>query len=529
MSALLNKLLDGYARAPELEVTGVEIDSRRVTAGDAFLAVRGIGSHGLQHVELALARGASAVVWEPAPGIAEPEDLAVPQIAVANLSKKVGEIAARFHSEPARKLFTVGVTGTDGKTSTAYLVAQALDLLGADCGYLGTIGYGRVNALKEASHTTPDAIRLQELFVAFVADGLKAVAMEVSSHALDQARVSGIGFDVSILTNITRDHLDYHGTVQAYAAAKKKLFTEYRRGVAVLNRDDAMGTKWADELESSPTQETVIPAKAGIHAATAHTASAVDSRVRWNGGVLSGVLRYGIEGAAPTSGQWLIARDLKLSTEGLAFTLDSSFGAAQVQSKLLGRFNVYNLLAALAALLAKNVALADAVAVLAKLQTVPGRIEGFKGPKAAPLVVVDYAHTPEALAQILKAVRAHCTGKLICVFGCGGDRDRGKRPLMGAAAEQGADIAILTDDNPRSESPQAIAAEIVAGLADASSVRVIHDRAEAIRTAIAGAGPDDVVVVAGKGHETTQTIGKEVRAFSDRAFVAALVGLEARA
>lgn len=491
MSALLNKLLDGYARAPELEVTGLEIDSRRVTAGDAFLAVRGIGSHGLQHVELALARGASAVVWEPAPGIAEPEDLAVPQIAVANLSKKVGEIAARFHSEPAKKLFTVGVTGTDGKTSTAYLVAQELDLLGADCGYLGTIGYGRVKALKEASHTTPDAIRLQELFAAFVADGLKAVAMEVSSHALDQARVSGIGFDVSILTNITRDHLDYHGTVEAYAAAKKKLFTDYRRGVAVLNRDDATGAAWAAELDR--------------------------------------VMVYGIDGAAPTRGQWLIARDLKLSTEGLAFTLDSSFGAATVHAKLLGRFNVYNLLAALAALLAKGVALADAVGVLARLQTVPGRIEGFKGSKAAPLVVVDYAHTPEALAQILKAVRAHCTGKLVCVFGCGGDRDRGKRPLMGAAAEQGADIAIVTDDNPRSEAPEAIAAEIVAGLADASRVRVIHDRAEAIRTAIAEAGPHDVVVVAGKGHETTQTIGKDVRQFSDRAFVAQLVGVEARA
>ncbi|MES2683926.1 MAG: UDP-N-acetylmuramoyl-L-alanyl-D-glutamate--2,6-diaminopimelate ligase [Pseudomonadota bacterium] len=490
MSALLNKLLDGYARAPELVVTGVESDSRRVTAGDAFLAVRGIGSHGLQHVELALQRGASAVVWEPAPGIAEPEDLAVPQIAVAGLSKKVGEIAARFHDEPAKKLFTVGVTGTDGKTSTAYLVAQALDLLGADCGYLGTIGYGRVQALKEASHTTPDAIRLQELFAAFLSDGLKAVAMEVSSHALDQARVSGIGFDVSILTNITRDHLDYHGTVAAYAAAKKKLFTEYRRGIAVLNRDDAMGAAWAAGLER--------------------------------------VMVYGIEGATPASGQYLLARDLKLSTEGLAFTLDSSFGAATVQSKLLGRFNVYNLLAALAALLAKGLALADAVGVLARLQTVPGRIEGFKGPKAAPLVVVDYAHTPEALTQILKAVRAHCAGKLICVFGCGGDRDRGKRPLMGAAAEQGADIAIITDDNPRSEAPQVIVAEIVAGLAEVDGVRVIHDRAEAIRHAVQVAGPEDVVVIAGKGHETTQTIGTEVRAFSDRRFVAALVGVEER-
>jgi len=491
MSALLSDLLAGFARAPELEVTGVETDSRRVTAGDAFLAVKGVGSHGLSHVEQALERGASAVVWEPAPGIAEPEDLPVPQIAVAGLSKQVGAIAARFHGEPAKRLFTVGVTGTDGKTSTAYLVAQALDALQAPCGYLGTIGYGRVAALTEASHTTPDAIRLQELFAGFAAEGLKAVAMEVSSHALDQARVSGIGFDVAILTNITRDHLDYHGTIEAYATAKQKLFTDYRRGIAVLNRDDAAGAALAAQLDS--------------------------------------VIVYGIEGRVPDSGQWLVARELKLTGTGLAFTLASSWGEVRVASRLLGRFNVYNLLAVIATLLAKGVSLTDAVAVVPTLKTVPGRIEGFTGPKAGPLVVVDYAHTPEALAQILTAVRAHCAGQLVCVFGCGGDRDRGKRPLMGRAAEQGADVVIVTDDNPRSEAPAAIAGEILKDLAEPAKVRVIHDRAEAIRTAVAAAGPHDVVVVAGKGHETIQTVGTEVRAFSDRAFVAALVGAEARA
>ena len=486
MSALLNQLLAGFARAPELEITGIETDSRRVTAGDAFLAVKGVGSHGLSHVEQALARGASAVVWEPAPGIAEPEDLAVPQVAVAGLAKQVGVIAARFQGEPAKQLFTVGVTGTDGKTSTAYLVAQALDALATPCGYLGTIGYGRVAQLSEASHTTPDAIRLQELLADFVRQGLMACAMEVSSHALDQARVAGIGFDVAILTNITRDHLDYHGTVEAYAAAKRRLFADYCRGVAVLNRDDALGAAWARELS-----HTIV---------------------------------YGIEGAAPGEGQWLIARGLQLTAQGLAFTLDSSWGQAHVQSRLLGRFNVYNLLAVIATLLAKGLPLQQAVAVLPPLHTVPGRIEGFKGAKAAPLVVVDYAHTPEALTQILKAVRAHCSGKLICVFGCGGDRDRGKRPLMGAAAEQGADLAIITDDNPRSESPAVIAAEIASGLKNPAAMRVIHDRAEAIRSAVAAAGAADVVVVAGKGHETTQTIGTTVRAFSDRAFVAELVG-----
>jgi UDP-N-acetylmuramoyl-L-alanyl-D-glutamate--2,6-diaminopimelate ligase len=483
MKAQLNQLLAGIARAPELEVTGVETDSRRVSAGDAFLAIKGIGSHGLQYVETALDRGASAVIWEPASGIAEPEDLPVPQIAVANLSRRVGEIAARFQGEPAKKLFTVGVTGTDGKTSTAYLVAQALDLAGLPCGYLGTIGYGRVGALKEASHTTPDAIRLQEMFAQFLADGAKAVAMEVSSHALDQARVSGIGFDVSILTNITRDHLDYHGTVEAYAAAKQRLFNEYTRGTAVLNRDDAAGAAWAAKTSNS--------------------------------------IVYGIKGETPNAGRWLLAREVQLSAQGIAFTLDSSWGAIAIQSRLLGRFNVYNLLAALAALLVKGLPLAEAANIASKLATVPGRIEGFRGPGAAPLVVVDYAHTPEALTQILKAVRAHCTGQLICVFGCGGDRDRGKRPLMGAAAAQFADVAIVTDDNPRSEDAASITAEIISAMP--SGTRVIHDRAEAIRAAVAMAGAQDVVVVAGKGHETTQTYGKDVRNFSDRSFVAELL------
>ena len=485
---LLSTLLAGYAPAPELEVTGVEIDSRRVEPGDAFLAVKGVGGHGLAHAEMALSRGASAVVWEPAPGIAEPDELPVPEVAVPGLSRRVGEIAARYYGEPAKQLFTVGVTGTDGKTSTAYLVAQGLEALGLPTAYLGTIGFGRIDALSEASHTTPDPIRLQKLLAGFVGEGVAACAMEVSSHALDQARVAGIGYDVAILTNVTRDHLDYHGTVEAYAAAKRRLFSDYCRGAAVLNRDDATGARWAQELAASGAAVTV----------------------------------YGLDGATPAQGQYLIGRALQLSTRGLAMEIDSSWGAGRLETRLLGRFNAYNLLAALAALLHRGATLPVALAALAGVRTVPGRIEGYRGPAAQPLVVVDYAHTPEALEQILKAVRAHTAGKLICVFGCGGDRDRGKRPLMGAAAARYADLAIVTDDNPRSEDPAAIVADILAGAG--TGLRVIHDRAEAIRAAVAEAGADDVVVIAGKGHETTQTYGKDVRPFSDRAFVAELVG-----
>lgn len=494
----LKTLLAGYGvPAPDVEVTGVEIDSRRVEPGDLFLACKGTGgTHGLAHLEQALQRGAAAVAWEPASGYGEP-DIGIPQIAVPELARRAGEVAARFHGQPSEHLYCVGVTGTDGKTSTAYLIAQALEALRHPCAYIGTIGIGRVGQLDKTTHTTPDPVTLQAWLARLRSDGVRACAMEVSSHALHQDRVAGVQFRTAVLTNITRDHLDYHGTVEAYAAAKRRLFERPELASAVLNRDDAHGASWADAFES---------------------------RLQ--------VIRYGIEGAAP-NGAYLIARDVQLDVSGLAFTVDSHLGRASLKSRLLGRFNVHNLLAALGALIAHDVPLADAVAALAQAQTVPGRIEGFRGARAQPLVVVDYAHTPEALRQVLRAVRAHTPGQLRVVFGCGGDRDRGKRPLMGAAAAELADHVIVTDDNPRSESPQAIVAEILGGIGltaqPVATPQVIHDRAEAIRTAVAQASADDVVVIAGKGHEDYQIYGSEVRAFSDRAFVAELVGTEARA
>ncbi|MGH8446767.1 MAG: UDP-N-acetylmuramoyl-L-alanyl-D-glutamate--2,6-diaminopimelate ligase [Solimonas sp.] len=494
----LKTLLAGFGvPAPDFDVTGVEIDSRRVSAGDLFLACKGSGStHGLAHLEQALQRGAAAVAWEPALGYREP-DIGIPQVPVPQLAQRAGEIAARFHGQPSEHLYCVGVTGTDGKTSTAYLIAQAFDALKHPCAYIGTIGIGRVGRLDKNTHTTPDPVTLQQWLARMRSDGVRACAMEVSSHALHQERVAGMHFRTAVLTNITRDHLDYHGTVEAYAAAKRRLFERAEVASVVLNRDDAHGAAWADVLEA---------------------------RLQ--------VIRYGIEGVAPR-GAHLIARDLALSVEGLSFTIDSHLGQAHLSSRLLGRFNVHNLLAALGALIAHEVPLADAVAALEQARTVPGRIEGFRGPRARPLVVVDYAHTPEALRQVLTAVRAHTAGRLHVVFGCGGDRDRGKRPLMGAAAVELADHAIVTDDNPRNESPQAIVAEVLAGTGlsrkPAPPPQVIHDRAEAIRSAVGQAATDDVVVIAGKGHEDYQIYGTEVRSFSDRAFVAQLVGTEARA
>jgi UDP-N-acetylmuramoyl-L-alanyl-D-glutamate--2,6-diaminopimelate ligase len=479
--------------APDLDVTGVETDSRRVAPGDLFLACRGRGTHGLAHLEQALARGAAAVAWEPAPGWAQPQ-IEVPEIAVPQLSARAGDIAARFFGVPSQRMFCVGVTGTDGKTSTAYLVAQALDRLRLPCAYIGTIGLGRVGALDDATHTTPDAVSLQRRLAGLRDDGAQALAMEVSSHALDQSRIAGMHFDVAVLTNITRDHLDYHGTVEAYARAKRRLFELPDLGAVVLNRDDAHGAAWATDLQTQARR-----------------------------------IVYGLDGPVPAGSDWVIGRELRLAADGIELALDTSWGAARLRSRLLGRFNAYNLMATLAVLLSRGTALQTAVDVLAQVHTVPGRIESFRGNGAAPLIVVDYAHTPEALRQILSAVRAHVRGRLHCVFGCGGDRDRGKRPLMGAAAAELADAVIITDDNPRSESPEAIVEQILTGLSAAarSTTRVIHDRAEAIRTAVAQAGSDDAVVVAGKGHEQTQTYGSEVRTFSDREFVAQLAGVTA--
>jgi UDP-N-acetylmuramoyl-L-alanyl-D-glutamate--2,6-diaminopimelate ligase len=487
MSASLPALLEGLCTAaPELTVSGIAVDSRRVAPGDLFLAAQGVGGrHGLDYVEQAVALGAAAVAWEPAPGVAAPQ-LEIPDVPVPQLAHRVGEIASRFHGRPADGLFTVGVTGTDGKTSTAWLVAQALEQLGRPCLYLGTLGAGRLGALEAGTHTTPDAVSLQARLAQARDEGVRAVAMEVSSHALDQDRVAGMRFDAAVLTNLTRDHLDYHGSEAAYAEAKARLFERYCRGVSVLNRDDLWGRRWA--------------------------------------GSLSNTLVYGLDGADESPGQGLLGRALVMNPDGLQLRISDGERELALRSRLLGRFNAYNLLAAAAALRVGGLSLEEIVEALAAAQTVPGRMEGFHRTDGGPLVIVDYAHTPNALASVLRAAREHGRGRLTLVFGCGGDRDRGKRPLMGATARELADTVIVTDDNPRSEDPAQIVAEILGG----QSMTVIHDRALAIAQAIDAAADGDVVVIAGKGHETTQTYGAEVRAFSDRDLVADRLGLERR-
>ncbi|MGH8528500.1 MAG: UDP-N-acetylmuramoyl-L-alanyl-D-glutamate--2,6-diaminopimelate ligase [Nevskiales bacterium] len=488
----LPDLLAGWASAvPDLEIGAVAVDSREVTPGALFLACQGGHSHGLAHLDEAFRRGATAVAWEPAAGV-KPPRADLPNIEVPALSARVGEIAARMFDAPSTRLFVVGITGTDGKTSTAHLISQALAQLGTRCGYLGTLGYGFLGALAPATHTTPDAVQLQRWLARLLASGAQAVALEASSHALDQSRVNGVQFDVAVLTNVTRDHLDYHGDVSRYAAAKRKLFAMPGLRTAIMNQDDACGAEWLRDLA----------------------------------GNIDGVA-YGIGSSAhPAALRHVLADEPELTAQGLRLYVRSSWGEGVLDSALLGRFNAYNLLAALAVLLEKGEPLPRALAALNRAVTVPGRMQALRRP-GKPLVVVDYAHTPEAVTQALRAARAHCSGKLVCVFGCGGDRDRGKRPLMAQAVAQAADLAVVTDDNPRSEAPQAIVRDIVAGLPPSFPYEIQHDRGKAIRQAIAAAAARDVVLIAGKGHEDYQIYGAERRHFSDVETAQALLGASA--
>jgi UDP-N-acetylmuramoyl-L-alanyl-D-glutamate--2,6-diaminopimelate ligase len=481
---------------PDVAVSGLSIDSRDIAPGSLFLALRGTRGHGLDYARQAVDAGAIAVAWEPAEGLNE-APLAVPSLRVEGLSAQAGRIAARFYDDPSTRMFVAGVTGTDGKTSTAHLIAQGLDLLGVVCGYLGTIGYGRLGNLATSTHTTFDAVRLQKALAELLQGGAEACAMEVSSHALDQHRVAGVKFAAAVLTNVGRDHLDYHGTEEQYTGAKRRLFTDCAPAVAILNRDDTIGARWADELQVSEGSEGRL-------------------------------IRYGRADSRETNGHRFVAQRIDTRPDGLRIEVDSHLGRAVIASPLLGTFNAYNLLAALAVICARGAPLADACAALSRARTVPGRMEAFAGPLFRARVVVDYAHTPQALAAALKALRAHVEGRLICVFGCGGDRDRGKRPLMGAAAAELADCAIATDDNPRSELPEAIVAEVLAGVPQTLMHRLVveHDRARAIERAVRMAGDGDIVLVAGKGHEDYQIYGRQSRHFSDREFVAGLLGSE---
>ncbi|MCM2326675.1 MAG: UDP-N-acetylmuramoyl-L-alanyl-D-glutamate--2,6-diaminopimelate ligase [Lysobacter sp.] len=460
-------------------------DSRAVKHGSVFLAYPGSHRDGRAFIAEAVARGAAAVVWESR-GFEWSPSWDVPNLAVEGLRGAASEIAGLVHGDPSAKLWMVGVTGTNGKTSVAQWVAQAFDGLGRRAAVLGTLGNGLVGERAEAKNTTPDAVVLQRELAEYLRRGAKVAAMEVSSHGLDQERAAAIKFDVAVFTNLTRDHLDYHHTMEAYAEAKYRLFNARGVGRAVINVDDAWGRRFADRLRGSPVD----------------------------------VIGYGIADGR------LRAASFTQSEAGLRLRVEGDWGMGEVATPMLGEFNVANLLAVIGTLLASGVELEPALAAVARLRPVPGRLERLGG-GADPLVVIDYAHTPDALEKALAAVRPVVApgGRLFCVFGCGGDRDPGKRPIMGEAAARLADHAIVTSDNPRGEDPGAIIAQVLEGVLS-GSVEAIADRQVAIFSAIHQAGPGDVVLVAGKGHETYQEIAGARHPFSDAEVAAA--ALEAR-
>ena len=450
------------------------LDSRKLLPGDLFLAIPGALHDAREHIADAIARGASAVVYE-ADGA--PFVLANPSVALIplnGLAAQLSAIAGRFYGEPSRGMQLVGVTGTNGKTSVTQLVAQALDRLGAPCGIVGTLGCGFHGALQAGRHTTPDALAVQAMLADLKQAGARAVAMEVSSHGLDQGRVAALDFDVAVFTNLTRDHLDYHGSMDAYAEVKSRLFAWPQLKYRVINLDDAFGRELAQQR---------LPSR---------------------------LIGYSLEDSTAD----LYCLDARYSDKGIEARIVTPQGDGWLRSPLLGRFNLSNLLAAMGALIALGYPQDEILAVMPHLQGPEGRMQRLGG-DTQPLVVVDYAHTPDALEQVLAALRPGVSGELLCLFGCGGDRDRGKRALMAEVAERLADRVLVTDDNPRSEDPAQIFSDIQAGFAQPNNVTFQHGRDQAIAALIAGAKAGDVLVLAGKGHEDYQEINGQRLPFSD--------------
>lgn len=475
---LLADLLQGFAEAPAIPIHGIASDSRLLQRGDLFLAVQGIGSHGLDYLAQAQAAGVSAVAWDASTGT-EPQDIGVPMIAVTGLAEQLGEIANRFYGRPSEHLDVIGITGTNGKTTVAWMIAQALELLDEKCAYLGTLGYGVDEVQGAEGMTTPAAVELHGRLAEFVDQGAADAAIEVSSHALSQGRVDGVRFATALFTNLTRDHLDYHANMREYFDSKARLFLDCRPAERIIDIDSEYGA----QLASMCGQDVVIVSTQFDRVANGRP--------------------------------YVFVRAVVATEQGSEISFTSAWGDGRFMLSLPGDFNVANAVLVLALLLNKGVALDAACDVMSQVSAPPGRMQRVA--TDGPAVYVDYAHTPTALEGALRALRAHCRGELWCVFGCGGDRDTGKRPQMGAAAERHGDQVVVTTDNPRSEDAAAIIDDIVAGLSQQDKLTVIEDRAAAIAWAIENAADNDVVLVAGKGHEDYQEIAGQRTRFSDYA------------
>ncbi|BAW79591.1 UDP-N-acetylmuramyl tripeptide synthetase [Candidatus Nitrosoglobus terrae] len=483
----LNDLLIGLGALTEqthnCQITGLSLNSNWINRGSVFLACRGRRQLGHNYIGAAIDKGAAAIIYDPVAPV-PPEfidrlqTLNIPYIALPELSTKVSTIANRFYLQPSQRVYVIGVTGTNGKTSVSHFLAQALHQGENSCGLMGTLGVGLVEAIIPSDLTTPDAVTVQEQLAAMYDAGASYAVMEVSSHALDQGRVNSVVFNTAIFTNLSHEHLDYHGDMVSYQTAKSLLFAQPGLCNAVINCDDAVGRALIVKL---PPEITVIS--------------------------------YGLENPQAN----LRASKLHYDRSWVSMNIEGSWGKGELSCPLLGRFNAYNLLATLGGLIACGMPFTEALERLCQIQAVPGRMESMGG-WGEPLLVVDYAHTPDALEQALHSLRDHLDpgGRLWCVFGCGGERDPSKRPLMGAVAERLADFMMLTDDNPRSEDPIKIIIDILSGMKNPDSVYKFRNRSEAIARAVQLAGSKDIVLIAGKGHENYQQIGIERRPFCDR-------------
>ncbi len=459
------------------EVFGVQNDSRQVGSGDLFLAYPGAVADGRMFIGKAVAAGAAAIAYDPEnmpASVVLPKT--VPCIAVPQLAQNLAQIAQIFYEHPSRSLNITGVTGTNGKTTIAYQLAQAHQLLGQDAAYIGTIGHGNVNHLEPLINTTPDALFLQKIVSQYLMQGSKQVCMEVSSHALSQNRVDGIEFHQAIFTNLTLDHLDYHHTMQEYAKAKALLFRRPELQYAIINQDDAYQELISQEL---------------------------DPRVK--------KLTYGLNANADVQ-----AVSWRMDMHGTEIEVRSPWGNHQITIQALGQFNIYNSLALFSSLLAQNYPPQQLVDVMSQLKPAPGRMELVA---QAPCVLVDYAHTPDALENALATLHHLKKAQLWVVFGCGGDRDKSKRPLMGKVASKYADHVLITSDNPRTEDAQSIVDDIAQGITASGQTTTILNREEAIIFALNHAAKNDIILIAGKGHESYQQIGMIKHPFSDQEVV----------
>lgn len=486
----LQTVLDGLLEVDsDLRIANLSVDARNIQKDDVFIAVAGSQQHGLMYAEQAIQAGAVAIIYDPEAGgefLAEKVKKAhsISLFKLANLGEHISIMAARLYQFPSKELSVVGITGTNGKTSVSHFIAQALNVQTNSSAIIGTLGWGQVDDLKKTINTTPDAVSVQRQLATLRDEGIATVAMEVSSHGLDQGRVKAVAFKGAVFTNLTHDHLDYHQTLEAYGDAKLTLFKCPSLSFVVLNRDDAFSERIKNALSSSVK-----------------------------------VYSFSRSSCCSTVENCLFISNERLLATGLSFELSFNGCTVQVHSELFGAFNIDNLVASTAVLIAMGDELSVAVAKVEKVKAVEGRMQRVLVEGAEPEVVVDYAHTPDALRLALQSLRQHCKGTLRLVFGCGGNRDEAKRPLMGAIADELADSIVITNDNPRFESAEAIAEQIKASISHVAKLTVTLDRGQAIQQTIASAAKNDIILVAGKGHEEYQQIQNEKIAFSDVAQV----------